>query len=291
LNYPDQPDGWSFFYLSPIETDAKEYADSVYFCRMIMYAEVKDFLNQKAEFYNTPAFIEADPIRIPHAFSNKEDIEISAFLTATLAWGQRVTILKKSDELMNRMDRSPCAFLLQAGEREIDAFGDFVHRTFNGDDCRYFLYALKQIYQVEGGLETVFSAGYLSNRSIREAIVYFREKFLSYPHLNRSRKHLPDPISGSAAKRLNMFLRWMVRTDSCGVDFGLWKRIRPADLMCPLDVHSGNVARQLGILSRKLNDWQAVEELTAVLRSLDPADPVKFDFALFGTGVNEKQTF
>ncbi len=252
------------------------------------HQQMYDLLEKKAAFYNNPDFIEKDPVSIPHHFTQKEDIEIAGFLTATLAWGQRVTIINKSRELMDRMDNAPYDFVMNSSEKDIGSMASFVHRTFQGDDCMYFIHALQQIYRHHGGLETAFRAGYQVNHIIKDSIAQFRELFFSFEHLQRTRKHVPDPRSGSAAKRINMFLRWMVRKDEKGVDFGIWKNIKMSDLLCPLDLHSGNVARQLGLVERKLNDWQAVEELTASLRLFDPADPVKYDFALFGTGVNEK---
>ena len=247
-----------------------------------------DLLEEKAAFYNNPDFIEKDPISIPHLFTKKEDIEIAGFLAAALAWGQRVTIINKSKELMSRMDNSPYDFILNASENEILSLSTFVHRTFQGEDCMYFFHAIQQIYLRHGGLEATFSAGYQVNQSIKESITGFREVFFSFDHLHRTRKHVPDPQTGSAAKRVNMFLRWMVRDDNKGVDFGIWKNIKASSLLCPLDLHSGNVARKSGLLERRHNDWQAVEELTANLRLFDPVDPVKYDFALFGTGVNKK---
>jgi len=251
--------------------------------------QLYELLEEKASFYNNPEFIEKDPISIPHLFTKKEDIEIAGFLAATLAWGQRVTIINKSRDLMTRMDNSPFDFVKNASEKEIESLSTFVHRTFQGKDCIYFIHALQQIYFQHNGLEAVFAEGYKENQSIKESISQFREIFFSFDHLHRTLKHIPDPMKGSAAKRINMFLRWMVRNDEKGVDFGLWKSIKTSDLLCPLDLHSGNVGRKLGLLERKLNDWQAVEELTASLRLFDASDPVKYDFALFGTGINENK--
>jgi uncharacterized protein (TIGR02757 family) len=248
----------------------------------------KEFLDNMFLKYCQPGFIANDPINIPHQFTKKEDIEIAGFLAATLSWGQRVTIINKSRELMTRMDNSPYDFIIHASEKEIGTMATFVHRTFQGEDCMYFLTALQQIYRYRGGLEKIFNSVYFPNQSIKESILYFRDVFFSFDHPTRTRKHLADPMSGSAAKRINMYLRWMVRNDANGVDFGIWKQIKPSDLLCPLDLHSGKVARRLGLLERKHDDWQAVEELTANLRIYDPVDPVKYDFALFGTGVNEK---
>lgn len=254
----------------------------------LTHQQLFELLEEKAAFYNNPDFIEKDPICIPHLFKKKEDIEIAGFLAATLAWGQRVTIINKSRELMIRMDNAPFDFVLNASETEIGRLLSFVHRTFQGEDCLYFMLAIQQIYSQQGGLETAFLNGYQANNSIKESISQFRKIFFSFEHQHRTRKHVPDPQNGSAAKRINMYLRWMVRNDDKGVDFGIWKHIKTSDLLCPLDLHSGNVARRLGLLDRKQDDWQAVEELTTSLRSFDPADPIKYDFALFGTGVNEK---
>jgi uncharacterized protein (TIGR02757 family) len=252
------------------------------------HQQLYEFLEEKASFYNNPTFIESDPISIPHLFTKKEDVEIAGFLAATLAWGQRVTIINKSSELMQRTDNAPFDFVYNATAKDIAGFSSFVHRTFQGIDCMYFMLAIQQIYLKSGGLETVFTNGYLPNKSIKESICHFRDIFFGFEHLHRSRKHVPDPKSGSAAKRINMYLRWMVRNDGKGVDFGIWKEINPSDLLCPLDLHSGKIARKLGLLNRKPDDWQAVEELTDNLRQFDSVDPVKYDFALFGTGVNEK---
>ena len=254
----------------------------------LTHQQLYELLEEKATFYNNPEFIETDPISIPHRFTKKEDIEISGFLAATMAWGQRITIINKSSELMCRMDNAPFDFVINASEKEIGTLSTFVHRTFQGEDCMNFIQGLQYIYKYHGGPETVFSAGYIQNQSIKESLMRFREVFFSFEHLHRTRKHIPDPQKGSAAKRINMFLRWMVRNDGKGVDFGIWKNFKTSDLLCPLDLHSGNVARKLGLLDRKNNDWQAVEELTSNLRTFDPLDPVKYDFALFGTGVNEK---
>jgi len=249
--------------------------------------ELRDFLEEKTDLYNRPSFITLDPVSIPHLFTKKEDIEIAGFLAATIAWGQRPTILRNARALMERMDMSPHNFLLDAKAKELKRFEDFVHRTFNGVDCVYFMKALRTMYVQHGGLESVFNTGFAMEGAVT-AIVRFRNMFFETAHPARTRKHVSDPSAGSSAKRLHMFLRWMVRNDKRGVDFGIWKKISPAKLLCPLDVHSGNVARKLGLLQRSQNDAKAVEELTARLRSFDPADPVKYDFALFGLGVFEK---
>lgn len=249
---------------------------------------LKNFLDEKSDFYNHPGFIDDDPISISHQFSKKEDIEIAGFLTATIAWGNRKSIIKNANQLMKLMDMEPHEFIVGVEKSDLKNFSSFVHRTFNGIDCTFFLESLAHIYKYHGGLESVFSKPVQNDLSVKESIIHFREVFFELPHLHRTEKHVANPASNASAKRLNMFLRWMVRTDKRGVDFGIWKTIKPADIYCPLDVHSGNVARKLGILTRKSNDWNAVEELTGILREINPDDPVKYDFALFGLGVNEK---
>jgi len=252
----------------------------------LSHQEFFGFLEEKYNLYNNPAFIGPDPVSVPHQFALKEDIEIAAFLSAAISWGNRVSIVKDANRLVSMMDCSPFHFITEASRSEFSSFSVFYHRTFNGLDCLFFLESLRNIYLHHGGLEACFSGE--SHTGMMEKISGFRKIFLEAPHEKRSEKHLPDPLRGSSCKRINMFLRWMVRNDGRGVDFGLWKKISPAELLCPLDIHSGNVARKLGILKRKQNDWKAVEELTARLRSLDPADPVKYDFALFGLGIFEK---
>ncbi|MGY5846724.1 TIGR02757 family protein [Salegentibacter sp. HM20] len=250
-------------------------------------SELKSFLDFKTEQYNQPRFIETDPIQIPHEFSKKEDIEISGFLTATIAWGNRKSILKNADNLMQLLDRSPYDFILNHSEEDLEKLEPFVHRTFNGTDLRYFIKSLQNIYREHGGLERIFSR-YAEEKSLQPAIHQFKRIFFELPHPPRTQKHVSDPLKNSAAKRINMFLRWMVRNDAKGVDFGIWKELSPSQLSCPLDVHSGNVARKLKLLKRKQNDAKALMELDTSLRRLDPGDPVKYDFALFGLGVFEK---
>ncbi len=251
-------------------------------------SDLKDFLEEKYLQYNNLSFIGTDPVSIPHLFSRKEDIEIAAFLSATIAWGQRPTIIRNAISLMERMEHQPFNFLTESVPPDLSRFAGFVHRTFNEADCRYFILALSEIYRHHVGLEQLFTEGYLQTGSVKETIIRFRENFLSFYPETRTQKHLANPGKGSTAKRINMFLRWMVRDDGHGVDFGLWKAIPASALMMPIDVHSGNVARKLGLLSRKQNDWQAVEELTSNLRRFDPNDPVRYDYALFGLGVFEK---
>ncbi len=246
---------------------------------------IKSLLEEKAAKFNTPAFIENDPVQIPHSFSVRENIEISGFLAATLAWGRRDMIIKNTLDLVSRMDKNPIDFLLYMEDRDLRIFKDFKHRTFNDEDCMFFIKSLSRLYKSGEGLQESFMKGYRIRNSIQDAILSFRNEFLMTGHPQRSIKHLADPTRGSACKRLNLFLRWMVRKDEGGVDFGLWSGIATADLYIPLDIHTGNTARQLGLLNRKQNDWKAVEELTGELRRLDPEDPVKYDYALFGMGI------
>jgi len=251
--------------------------------------DLRSLLEEKTRLYNCPEFINNDPISIPRSFSSHQDIEISGFLAATIAWGQRTTIVKNGFRLMDIMDNSPYEFVLNAGASDLRRLSGFVHRTFNGDDALFFIESLRNIYVNHQGLESVFSAGInTGDTDVYNGLCTFREIFLNSPHLQRSGKHIANPATGSSAKRINMFLRWMVRNDDKGVDFGLWKSISPSQLCCPLDVHVGNVARKLGLLIRTQNDWKAVMELTANLRQFDASDPIKYDFALFGMGVFEK---
>lgn len=249
---------------------------------------IRIFLDQKVFSFNHTSFIETDPIQIPGLFTVKENIEIAGFLSATLAWGQRPTIIRNALKLVSLMDNNPIEFLLSTSENEWDRFLSFKHRTFNGVDCIYFLKALQNIYVNRGGLEQVFTDGYAMHQTIFSALAHFRKVFFELEHEHRTEKHVSDVERGAAAKRLNMYLRWMIRSDNTGVDFGLWKQIPASALMLPLDVHTGNVARKLGLLNRTQNDWRAVEEITAKLREFDSEDPVKYDFALFGLGVFEK---
>ena len=249
-------------------------------------SELKDFLDEKVTLYNTNRFIETDPIQIPHLFSSKEDIEISAFLVATIAWGNRKTIIRNGHKLVQLMGDSPHDFVMNFSEKQTNNLSSFVHRTFNSDDLTYFIKALQNIYTNHGGLEQVFARNADTN-SLQITIHHFKKTFFSLPHLSRTEKHISDPLKNSAAKRINMFLRWMVRNDNTGVDFGIWKTLSPSQLSCPLDVHSGNVARKLKLLRRKQNDGKALFELDSSLRIMDPIDPVKYDYALFGLGVFE----
>ena len=250
-------------------------------------AELKDFLDSKVLQYEHPKFLNSDPIQIPHRFSNKEDIEISAFLTATIAWGNRKSIITNATKLMELMDNAPFDFVRHHQEADLERFATFVHRTFNGQDASYFMGSLKNIYKNHGGLEAVFAQN-KQDAFLQSAISSFKKTFFELPHPARTQKHVSDPLKNSAAKRINMFLRWMVRPSITGVDFGIWNRIGTERLSCPLDVHSGNVARKLKLLKRKQNDAKALAELDKSLRKFDPEDPVKYDFALFGLGVFEK---
>ncbi|PQJ74643.1 TIGR02757 family protein [Polaribacter gangjinensis] len=249
--------------------------------------ELKEFLDEKARFYNNPSFIESDPIQIPHQFSKKEDIEIAAFLTATISWGNRKMIIQNASKMMELLEFSPHDFILNHHENDLKSFDKFVHRTFNSIDFQQFIKSLQHIYLNHGGLENTLLISDKSD-TYQKAIHQFKKLFFEIPHSNRTQKHISDPMKNSAAKRINMFLRWMVRNDTSGVDFGIWKTHNPANLSCPLDVHSGNVARKLGILKREQNDWKALSELDKKLRKFDKNDPVKYDFALFGLGVFEK---
>jgi len=249
---------------------------------------LKEFLDEKYHYYNNRSFIENDPVSIPHLFTKKADIEIAGFLAATIAWGNRKSIITNAKKLMHWMDNSPHEFIINHSKKDLKPFEKFVHRTFNGNDCVFFIKSLNNVYLNHSGLEATFNnTSRETDEGLKSNILHFREIFIEVPHLKRSEKHISNPLQKSSAKRLCMFLRWMVRQDKKGVDFGIWKNISPSQLRLPLDVHTGNVSRTLGLLKRKQNDWQAVEEITAVLRSMDANDPVKYDFALFGLGVDK----
>jgi len=251
------------------------------------FHEMQEFLNEKVLQYNHPDFIELDPIQIPHLYEEKEDIEIAGFLAAVISWGKRASIIKSAAKMMRLMGNSPYDFVVNHREQHLDRLSGFVHRTFNSIDFIHFIQALKHLYLNCSGLEGVFRK-HQTETSLQTAIHHLKKEFFSIPHPARTQKHLPDPLKGSAAKRINMYLRWMVRKDPAGVDFGLWKSISPSILSCPLDIHTGTVARKLGLLKRTQNDARTVAELDAVLRSFDAEDPVKYDFALFGLGISEK---
>ena len=250
------------------------------------HSELKEFLDEKVELYNKPNFIESDPIQIPHLYSAKEDIEIAGFLAATIAWGNRKMIINNAKKMMDFMGNSPYDFVMSHSESQFEPLENFVHRTFNGTDFITFIKSLQHIYKNHDGLEAVFSK-HQQEDSMQNAISEFKKLFFEVEHLPRTQKHVSDPLKNSASKRINMWLRWNCRTDNQGVDFGIWKTISPSKLSCPLDVHSGNVARKLGLLTRKQNDAKALAELDTNLRLLDKEDPVKYDFALFGLGIFE----
>ena len=251
------------------------------------FDELKEFLDLKANHYQSQDFISADPIQIPHRFTKKEDIEIAGFLSATIAWGNRTSIIKNANKMMKLMDEAPFDFIVNHQTSDLDVFDGFVHRTFNATDLKYFVQAIKNLYVNKGGLEFCITQ-HVSKMPLQTALHHFKKDFFELPHELRTEKHLADPLKGSAAKRINMYLRWMVRPNTSGVDFGLWKSMHPRNLSCPLDVHSGTVARKLGILNRKQNDAKALLELDKQLRIMDSEDPVKYDFALFGLGAFEK---
>jgi uncharacterized protein (TIGR02757 family) len=249
-------------------------------------ASLSGFLNVKVDLYNQPSFIFNDPVCIPHLFTIRQDIEISGFFAAIFAWGNRTTIIQKSKELMTLMDMEPYQFCLHAGPEQLKRMMTFKHRTFNSTDLFYFIEFLKSHYTGHTTLEVAFTRG---GNSIEEMLKGFYHYFFSLADIPaRTRKHIATPERNSSCKRLNMFLRWMVRKDDKGVDFGIWETISPAILVCPIDLHVARVARRLGILQRKQTDWKAATELTEYLRTLDREDPVKYDFALFGLGVMEK---
>lgn len=248
--------------------------------------DLKDFLEAKVLQYNTVDFIEPDPISVPHRYSLKQDIEIAGFLASSIAWGNRKMITKNGHRMMDLLGNSPYDFVMSHNDYQLEKLDGFVHRTFNSYDFKHFIKALKHIYTNKGGLENIFIQ-YQTDTSLQPAIHALHEIFFEIPHLTRTRKHVANPNKGSVSKRINMCLRWFVRNDNTGVDLGIWKSISPSKLSCPLDVHSGNVARKLGLLNRKQNDAKALFELDSSLRQLDANDPVKYDFALFGLGIFE----
>jgi len=245
--------------------------------------ELKEYLDFKASQYETIDFITNDPIKIPHQYQRKEDIEICAFFIATIAWGNRISIIKSGEKLMRIWGDSPYKFIMEYESNEIH----FIHRTFNSDDFDFFCRSLQEIYR-NGGLEKSFQLYPKQEATLYNRIINFRTQFLSVEHSVRSEKHLSNPSKNSACKRMIMFLRWMVRDSKNGVDFGIWKSIGSSELYIPLDVHTGNIARKLRLIKRKQNDWKTNEELISKLRKFDPLDPGKYDFALFGIGVNKE---
>lgn len=249
--------------------------------------EIKALLDEKLHEFNRPDFISADPVSIPHRYTRKEDIEISGLLAATISWGRRDLIVRAAGKMMDFLDDAPFEFVMQAKSKELKRLETFVYRTFQGPDLQSMVLGLRRIYSEEGGLENVMQLE-KDQLDTAQGIVRYRNAMLATKGFTeRTAKHIADPSSGSSAKRLNMFLRWMVRKDGAGVDFGIWNNMRPDQLICPLDVHTGNVGRKLGLLIRTQNDWKAALELTASLRMLDPNDPVKYDFSLFGLGIFE----
>ncbi len=254
-------------------------------------AALKQFLDEAVQRNNQAKFIESDPIAIPHGFSQLQDIEIMGFWVAVLAWGQRKTIINKALELIELMDGAPYDFILNHRPEDRERLALFKHRTFNSTDTAYFLTFLQQYYRQYESLESAFTQFLKPNSpDISEALIGFHDLFFSLPDApQRTRKHLPTPLRNSTCKRINMFLRWMVRKDGHGVDFGCWQNISPAQLLMPLDVHVDRIARRYGLLERKQSDWQAVLELTENLRQFDAQDPVKYDFALFGLGIEERE--
>lgn len=255
---------------------------------MIDKVFLQDLLDESYNKYNSCEFISDDPVSIPHQYNRKEDIEISAFITATIAWGQRKTILQNGNRLMSFMDNAPFDFVMQHSNTDLVKFKKFVHRTFNGEDCIHFIKALKIIYTKHGGVEKLIISNVKEDdKNLINGIVEIRRIFFSIKHESRTQKHFANPLANSSSKRLNMYLRWMIRKDNRGVDFGLWD-ISPSLLLCPLDVHSGRVGRELGLLKRRQDDLKAVIELTNSLKEFDKEDPVKYDFALFGLGVDRK---
>jgi uncharacterized protein (TIGR02757 family) len=253
-------------------------------------AQVQALLEDRYQKYNTPAFIPHDPVSIPHLFQQKQDIEIAGFFGSILAWGQRKTIINKCRELLNRMDKAPYQFITQHQDEDLKQLLGFKHRTFNDTDLLYLVYFFQWFYQQHDSLEEAFLGPPDAPLTTQKArLEYFYNLVFSLPEApHRTRKHISTPAKKSACKRINMYLRWMVRKDDKGVDFGIWNRLSPADLVCPCDVHVQRVARKLGLIERTQSDWAMAEELTQHLRQFDPADPVKYDYALFGLGIEEK---
>jgi uncharacterized protein (TIGR02757 family) len=250
---------------------------------------LKKMLNEKARLYNQPSFISADPVSIPHSFSKKQDIEISGLFAAVLAWGNRTTIINNCRKLMQWMDNEPHYFILQHKETDLKKFLGFAHRTFNATDLLYFISFLQQHYSNHTSLEDAFVPGKNYNEhTVEEALIHFHNYFFSIEHPERTKKHIATPQRNSACKRLNMYLRWMVRKDNSGVDFGIWKKIKPRQLVCPLDVHVARVAHRLELLPDSRSTWNNALLLTYKLRELNPQDPAVYDYALFGLGMAER---
>lgn len=253
------------------------------------FQKLKDFLDEKVETYNQPDFIESDPISIPHLFKKKQDIELMGFWAATLAWGNRTTIIKKCKELIQLMDDSPYEFVLHHQESDLKKLLNFKHRTFNATDTLYFIHFFQHYYQNHDSLEEIFVAGIKPQENVENGIAHFHNTFFSLPDFpERTKKHVATPQRNSACKRINMFLRWMVRKDDKGVDFGIWENIKSSQLVCPCDVHVERIARILGLITNKQLNWKTAIELTENLQLFSAEDPVQYDFALFGLGAIEK---
>ena len=246
--------------------------------------ELKNFLDLKVKTYNRSSFIASDPIQIPHQFSTKEDIEIAGFLSATIAWGNRTMIIRNSKKMMEIMDNSPFDFVMNHSNSELKTITNFVHRTFNSTDFQYFIKSLQNIYKHHKGMESVLKPS-IGDVNYQNSIANFKQIFFELSHESRTEKHISNPLKNSAAKRIHMFLRWMVRNDDKGVDFGIWKNIRMSQLVCPMDVHVQRVACRLKLIEAEKSDWKTAIALTEVLKQFDPKDPVKYDLALFGLGV------
>ncbi len=253
---------------------------------MMTREELKGLLDELADKYNREEFVEHDPISVPHSFTDTHDREVAGFLASTIAWGNRKAIVKSAHRMMTYMDGAPADFVKNASQSELDGVQSYVHRTFNGMDFRDFIVALRGVYQKHGSLGGFFESSYATNQDMRVVLSEFRREFFSCEHQPRCEKHLSSIDKGAACKRTNMFLRWMVRHDDRGVDFGLWRGIPMSALYIPLDVHVGNMAREMGLLTRKQSDWKSVAELTERLREFDEQDPVRYDFALFGAGID-----
>lgn len=250
---------------------------------------LKNLLDEKVALYNQPNFIEKDPVRIPHAFSKKQDIEIAGLFAAVLAWGNRTAIINNCNKLMNWMDHAPHDFVLHHKETDLKQMLHFAHRTFNATDLLYFIHLLQYHYTSYDSLEDAFVPGKtFTGDTVEKALIHFHDYFFSIEHPERTRKHIATPARKSACKRLNMYLRWMVRKDNNGVDFGIWKKIRPSQLVCPLDVHVARVAHRLDLLESEKSDWNNALHLTYQLRELNPKDPAVYDYALFGLGMAER---
>jgi len=250
-----------------------------------MNSHLRDWLNEQVDLYNRPEFIENDPISIPHRFTQKQDIEIAGLMAAVFAWGNRRTIINKSTEFLKLMDDAPHDFLINHTENDLKRFEHFKHRTFQPIDALYFIQFLSEFYKNHTSLESLFIVG-TESANMEEGLIHFHERFFEVPYaLRRTKKHIPSPAFNSTCKRLNMFLRWMVRRDEKGVDFGIWQQIKPSALICPIDVHVATTARTLQLLTRTANDWKSALELTENLKIYDRDDPVKYDFALFSTGI------